>query len=167
MVSTMLNEGKIVEINKVENFELGNNPSLNGSKGARLGFSGMVNAVFGGGRSMDGFEVVTDKHRFLVLIDNGQSCCEDWGYICSEDDTEYFIGSELREVRCTDTTLKQATLNKADPDGYGFDRGGIQFVDFVTNNGTFQLAVYNSHNGCYGHGIIVAKDDDILLNDTL
>lgn len=43
----------------------------------------------------------------------------------------------------------------------------IQFVDFVTSRGTFQLAVYNSHNGYYGHGIIVAKDDEILLNETL
>lgn len=84
---------------------------------------------------------------------------------------ERFYGNDregysfLREVRCTDTVLKQATLDKAAP--YGFDEGGIQFVDFVTNIGTFQLAVYNSHNGYYGHGIIVAKDDDILLDDTL
>jgi hypothetical protein len=51
--------------------------------------------------------------------------------------------------------------------GYYEDEGGIQFVDFVTDKGVFQLAVYNAHNGYYGHGILVAKDDEILLNDTL
>ena len=48
-----------------------------------------------------------------------------------------------------------------------FHFGGIQFVDFVTDRGTFQLAVYNSHNGYYGHGILVLKNDEVLLEDDL
>ena len=51
--------------------------------------------------------------------------------------------------------------------GYYEEEGGIQFVTFKTNKSVFQLAVYNCHNGYYGHGIIVAKDEEILLNDTL
>jgi len=47
------------------------------------------------------------------------------------------------------------------------DGGGICFVDFITTNGTFQLAVYNSHNGYYGHGIVVAIDEKIVHDDTL
>ncbi len=133
-------------------------------KGGRLGFAQMITAL-GGWSAMDGYKVQTDAHTFHVLIDNGQSCCESWGYLSSEDDLSYFIGAELREVKLTDTALKQ---QKVEASGYyDGDEGGIQFVDFLTDRGTFQLAVYNSHNGYYGHGIVVAKDENILLNETL
>lgn len=88
------------------------------------------------------------------------------GLLQSEDDLTAYIGAELREVHLTDTALNKAAVEKSDYYD-GDDGGGIQFVDFVTDRGTFQLAVYNSHNGYYGHGILFAKDDAILLNDTL
>jgi hypothetical protein len=115
-------------------------------------------------RKMDGYKVETDKHTFHILIDNGQNCCEWWGYFSSEDDFNYYIGAELREVNLTDTALNKTVVEKSD---YYDDKGGIQFVDFVTDKGTFQLAVYNSHNGYYGHGIVVAKDDERLLDERL
>jgi hypothetical protein len=113
---------------------------------------------------MDGYKIETDKHTYLVLIDNGQSCCESWGYFASDDDLKQYIGSELCEVNLTDKALNTMALKES---GFYDDCGGIQFVDFVTNKGTFQLAVYNAHNGYYGHGILVAKDDEIILNETL
>ncbi len=114
---------------------------------------------------MDGYMIETDKHKFYVLIDNGQSCCESWGYLASEDDLSRFVGSTLLEISLTDTALnKQKVENSNYYDG---DEGGIQFVDFVTSAGTLQLAVYNAHNGYYGHGILIAKDTEIILNNTL
>lgn len=136
--------------------------TMNGS-GGRLGMSQMINAL-SGYSAMDGYKIQTDKHTFLVLIDNGQSCCENWGYFSSEDNLENYIGSQLKEIKLTDKALNQQVVEKTD---YYEDDGGIQFVDFITDKGTFQIAVYNAHNGYYGHGIIVAKDDDILLNDVL
>ena len=73
--------------------------------------------------------------------------------------------TELLEVNVTDIALNQKVLTQMNEDY--IDNREIQFVDFKTNLGTFQLAVYNSHNGYYGHGILVAKDNEILLNDTL
>ena len=121
------------------------------------------NTFYGG---MDGYEVLTDKHRYQVLIDNGQSCCEDWGYLTSEDDLELFVGAQLLEVRLTDTELRNTTLNEGLRE-WGFDGGGVQFVDFVTDRGVFQLAVYNSHNGYYGHGIAIWRDEEVLLDTIL
>lgn len=132
-------------------------------KGGRLGFSQMLGNI-SGVSDMDGYKVTTNKHTVQVLIDNGQSCCENWGYFASEDDLSSFIGSELREVNLTDTALN---TSKVEESGYYDDGGGIQFVDFVTSQGTFQLAVYNAHNGYYGHGIVVARDNDILLTETV
>lgn len=152
----------IKSIEEISDFSCKSIAPLEGT-GGRLGMSQMINAL-GGYGEYDGYKVVTDKHIYLILIDNGQSCCESWGYISSEDDHTKFIGAELKEVNLTDKALNTKIVEES---GYYDDCGGIQFVDFVTNEGVFQLAVYNAHNGYYGHGIIVAKDDDVLLNDTL
>lgn len=33
------------------------------------------------------------------------------------------------------------------------------FVDIKTDKGVFQLTVYNSHNGYYGHSVVFLRDD--------
>lgn len=156
-----MSEGIIQRIEEVHNQGIPPIAPLEGT-GGRLGLAGLVNALSGTG-SMDGYEVATDKHTYRVLIDNEDSCCESWGYVASDDDLSAFVGADLREVRLTDVALNSATAECAT----GLDEGGIQFVDFVTDRGALQLAVYNGHNGYYGHGILVAKDDEVLLNDTL
>jgi len=157
--------GKIKSIEEVVDFEIKPVAKSEGS-GGKLGLSQMITGFYGYS-CMDGYKVKTDKHSFYILIDNGQSCCEEWGYIsCAEDelDLKYFLGSQLIEVNLTDVALNQTIVDNS---GYYEEDGGIQFIDFKTNIGTFQLAVYNAHNGYYGHGIIVAKDEEILLNDTI
>ena len=155
--------GKIKSIEEVRDYKIQPIAKMDGT-GGRLGMTQMINALCGYS-NMDGYKIETDKHIFHVLIDNGQSCCESWGYLSSEDDHSPFVGAELQEVRLTDTALKQSVVEESDY--YGGDGGGIQFVDFVTDKGVFQLAVYNDHNGYYGHGILVAKDEEILTNETL
>ena len=118
-----------------------------------------------GYENMDGYKVETDEHIIYVLIDNVQSCCESWGYFASEDNLNQFIGAELMEINLTDTALNKEKVEKSDY--YDGDSGGIQFVDFVTDKGIFQLAVYNAHNGYYGHEILVTLDNDIILDETL
>lgn len=155
--------GKIKSIQLVNDFKIEPIAKKDGS-GGRLGMSQMIRFL-GGFSEMDGYKIETENHVFFVLIDNGQSCCESWGYMSSEEDHSRFIGAELIEVNLTDTALKK---ERVDESGYyESDGGGIQFVDFITDKGVFQLAVYNGHNGYYGHGILVAKDCEIILNDTL
>lgn len=154
--------GKITKISKVFDFTIKPVTPLEGTGGS-LGTSQMINALWGHPNT-DGYKVETDKHTYYVLIDNEQSCCESWGYFSSEDDLEHYIGAELLEVRLTDKALNTKAVEES---GYYFDKGGIQLVDFITNKGKFQLAVYNAHNGYYGHGILVARDDEIILNDVL
>lgn len=97
----------------------------------------------------DGFRVSTDKQDITVLISNGQSCCENWGYLVSEDDTEKFVGATLKDVTITDTALITHDDLKY------LDEGEAMFVNFETSKGTFQIAVYNGHNGYYGHSVKV------------
>lgn len=157
--------GYIKEIKEITNLELGNRAPLNGEDGQQLGFSGLINSLFGR-RKMAGYEVTTNKSHFLILIDNEQSCCEDWGYISSEDNLQEFVQSELLDIVLTDTALDSFSTSIIEMIKYP-DEGGIQFVTFKTSKGDFQLAVYNAHNGYYGHGIIVAENNKILLDSTL
>lgn len=119
--------------------------------------------------TLDGYKISTADHTIRVLISSNQQCCESWGYFASEDDLSAFVGAALQEIRLTDTALKQEVVEAScygDEHRYE-DGGGVQFVDFVTSQGTFQLAVYNAHNGYYGHPILVAIDDEKLLEADL
>lgn len=159
----MASLGKILSITEVNNIKLGNKGFLNGSNGSRLGMSQMISSL-SGYNAYDGYKITTENHEFYILIDNGQSCCESWGYFYLNDDEQMFVGATLREVNLTDTALNKKKVEESD---YYDDAGGIQFVDFVTSKGTLQFAVYNAHNGYYGHAIIFAKDEEIFHQDTL
>lgn len=131
---------------------------------ASLGITQMLNALCGYAE-YDGYKIITSDHEYVILIDNGQCCCESWGYFTSNDNPDDFIGKELLSVELTDVALNIKAVENSD---YYDDCGGIQFVNFNTNGGdVLQFAVYNAHNGYYGHPIIVAKDEDIIHQDTL
>lgn len=148
--------GVIQSIEEFENFRVA--PAAEEpQKGGRSGLSQIADYP------VDGYKVVTDKHTFYVLIASYQSCCGDSGYLSSEDVLSNYIGSLLLEVNLTDTALNNQVLEESEYRDYG----GIQFVDFVTNTGVFQLAVYNYYNGFYGQDILVAKDEDLMLYETL
>jgi len=162
---------KIKQIEEVKSLGLGNQGLLNGQNGSRLGMSGMIGSLFGGS-NYDGYKVVTTEHTYLILIDNGQSCCESWGYLSTNDDVNDFVGANLLDFKLTDTALNTKKLSEESRyivwnGKIDLDAGGIQFVDIETDKGVLQFAVYNSHNGYYGHPILIAKDNEILLSDTL
>jgi hypothetical protein len=157
-----INLGKITSIKEITGLKLSNRSSLEGN-GGRLGLSQVINTLSGYGEK-DGYLVETDKHKWHLLIDNSQSCCEDWGYLWSDDNLENYIGKELMSVKITDMALNTKMIEK-EKDIY---EGAIKFVDFnFSDGGVLQFAVYNSHNGYYGHDILIAKDKKILLSDVL
>lgn len=103
----------------------------------------------------DGFAITTDKQVIKLLIDNGQSCCESWGYFMSEDDLEQFIGADLLDVNLTDAALntKQIEKNKDN-----IDCDEVMFVNINTSKGLLQFVAYNDHNGYYGHNAYVFSE---------
>lgn len=113
---------------------------------------------------MEGYKITTDKQEIKVLISDGQSCCENAGYFATNDDVDSFVGAKISGIKLTDTCLNIQLMEKDFE--YGFDEGGIQFVDIETNKGTLQLAVYNSHNGYYGHSISIVSEQ-ISLESSL
>jgi len=100
---------------------------------------------------MAGYEIKTSKQSIKLLIGDEQSCCESWGYFLSEDDTQYFIGANLRNVTVTDTALKTYDVDNLKY----LDNGDVMFVNIKTSRGLLQFVAYNVHNGYYGHKAIV------------
>ena len=97
--------------------------------------------------NLEGYKITTDRQVIKLGIDNGQSCCENWGYFMSEDDVQSFVGSILIGIELTDTQLKKVEEFDID-NSY---EGDAMFVNLKTNNGLLQFVAYNEHNGYYGH----------------
>ena len=97
-------------------------------------------------RNTSGFHITTDKQVITLEIENGQNCCEEWGYFMSHDDFTEFIGAELTDVKIVDEALKVY-------DGLDMDNTDlyIMFVNIGTANGLLQFVAHNSHNGYYSH----------------
>lgn len=98
--------------------------------------------------TMDGFKITTNKQEIFILIDNDQSCCEHWGYISSEDRFDDFIGAKILGIN--QVGLDLAIKNVKDFD-FSSDEMSAVFINVETSKGTLQFALYNSHNGYYGH----------------
>jgi len=101
-----------------------------------------------------GFTIETTEQEIMLLIENEQCCCEDWGYLLSEDNTEMFIGAEIMNIFVTDTEYKNYDI----PFGDSLDAGDVVFVNVDTNVGRLQFVAYNAHNGYYGHSVRVVSN---------
>jgi hypothetical protein len=123
-----------------------------------------IEVIHGYDNEYDGYKVTTNKQEIFVLISNDQSCCEDWGYFATNDEIKDFIGATLLELKLVDESLDVKKLNEKLE--YGLDEGAVQFVNFETDRGTFQLAVYNAHNGYYSH-VILIKSNQVKLEGRL
>lgn len=110
------------------------------------------------GWTYEGYVVKTENKEYFLLIQDSVSCCENFGHICSADSKEElqsFIGSELLKIELVNTKHEKVELKQyTSEDEY-------EFVNLETNKGTLQLAVYNSHNGYYGHTVLIKVSDTV------
>lgn len=102
----------------------------------------------------DGYKVTTDKRMLFVLVSNGQCWCENWGQVASDDSLNDYIGAELISVEEVDSSYNTNVAEFAE----GGECTESVFVNFNTNKGTFQLVVYNHHNGYYGHDVVFIEN---------
>ncbi len=109
----------------------------------------------------DGYKIITSEQEILFLIDNRQNCCEDWGYIISEDDTTSFTGAELLNIETTDINRIKKELSN-----YSHEELNSIFIDVNTSRGTLQFALYNDHDGYYSHDIII-KSKQLSIESNL
>lgn len=134
--------------------------------------------------SEDGTSRIIKTHSFkiAVSIDNKVQCCENFGgFIICEDSYNAFVGKKLRSIELTDTFLITKSLchfdlydgiedSESGPRAFLYDFDGnktysfpdIVFVNFKTDAGVLQFAVYNYHNGYYGHDVVVTVNKETV-----
>jgi hypothetical protein len=109
----------------------------------------------------EGYKITTDKQEIFMLISSYQQCCESWGYLISEDDTQSFVGSNLISVEVVDSALNSKIVQAVND--CNDDYVNTLFVNVSTSAGILQFTAYNSHNGYYGHEVTIISDQ---LNHT-
>lgn len=88
------------------------------------------------------------------------NCCENWGYLTSEDDLEQFVGADLINVYMVDTALKvYPVMKEAFNSNEESSEDCVQFVNINTSVGMLQLVAYNAHNGYYGHAVVLESEN--------
>ena len=111
----------------------------------------------GEGTSYEGYKIKTTTKEFVIGISNGSSCCESWGHITSEDNLNKFIGAEILNYRCINSAdYNEIELTRKNAGEY-VDVYDCAFIDFNTDRGVLQFAVYTSHNGYYGHHMQIVE----------
>lgn len=109
----------------------------------------------------DGYRICTNKADYYFVIDNGQACCEEWGYLSTPDDLDSFVGADLISISkvSTNDCAKRPNLKEMIEDKY--EPAETMFVNVETSNGLLQFAAYNQHNGYYGHDVLCFKIEKI------
>lgn len=114
-----------------------------------------------------GYLINLDNDRgCFVLIESGQFSYENSGYVISTDEPDDFIGAELLNVTLTSKALNTKQMMQELEDNEIVESEAV-FVNFETSAGLFQIAVYNSHDGYYGHDVVIVYDDKVLFDDLL
>ena len=109
-----------------------------------------------------GYTIRTDTDEICLLIEEGQLCCEETGYLWSEEDPSCFVGATLTKVTLTNTSLNTQRFPQPEnpepeiifgrPEIFG-ERTNTVFVNLHTDRGTLQFVAYNTHTGAYGHTV--------------
>lgn len=111
----------------------------------------------------DGCIIHTTTCNIIIAIDNDQQCCENAGYLASEDDFTDYIGAEILKIELVDENIGKIEFESDDLER----ESNIIFVNVETSKGTLQFAVYNCHNGYYGHEVLIKIEDEVLYNDSI
>ena len=107
----------------------------------------------------EGFVIKTSKQTIKVGISSYQQCCEDYGYLITEDDISKFVGSALMSIHRVDRFLGSIAVETLDD----LDCGDAMFINFSTDVGLFQIVAYNAHNGYYGHdAVVISRELNIM-----
>ena len=83
---------------------------------------------------------VFDDDSTMAMLDNGQSCCE-FRYMQTDDDLNYFIGAKFLGAQIKDAP---------DIEDESGECHEVQFLEILTDKGSFVMANHNEHNGYYG-----------------
>lgn len=106
----------------------------------------------------DGFRIKTTNGNVEIGIENNLNCCESFGTMASNDNFSDFYGAEILEIKYTRENNKLLETFELKLSEQCIELQDILFITLETTKGTLQFAVYNVHNGYYGHDCYVSCD---------
>ena len=110
----------------------------------------------------DGFIITFEDDTQIKLgISNGQGCCEQWGYLMSQDDFSDFVGARVLSVEGVDSNKASIDLGRA------LYKGNAMFINVSTTAGLLQFVAYNEHNGYYSHEAVVVENGTVTHSESL
>ena len=110
-------------------------------------------SIDGYNQNYEGYVITTTEQEIKVGISSGQSCCENYGYLSTNDELSEFVGAELISIEQVDKALNATKLKDT-----SVEESEAMFINFSTSHGFMQLVAYNSHNGYYGHdAVLISK----------
>jgi hypothetical protein len=110
----------------------------------------------------DGFIITLEDNTQIKLgISNGQGCCEQWGYLMSQDDFSDFIGAAVLNIEGVDSERASIDL------GRELYEGNAMFINVYTTAGLLQFVAYNEHNGYYSHEAVVIENGTVTISESL
>lgn len=105
----------------------------------------------------DGFEIITEQHKYQLLIDNEQQCCEKFG-LDTDDNFEDYIGANVLSIEKLVTDLSTPEDTEIG------DVNKVLFLRIHTSSGEITFKVYNCHNGYYSHTVVyLVKDGETII----
>jgi len=102
---------------------------------------------------LSGYAITTSKQVIKFLVESFQLCCEEWGYMTTNDNTNDFVGAKVLAIKRVAADYSKLPIV---PDDDEFIN--TIFVDIETNIGVLQFAAYNAHNGYYGHEVKIVSE---------
>ena len=114
------------------------------------------------GDTGDGYVVRTRLREIVVLISDDQGCCEQFGYMATSDNISDYIGASLLGVdvcEFDEDELGREYVTRSFPLDHPIldpsESMEAAFIYLRTSAGALTLAVYNEHNGYYGHSVFI------------
>src|SRR5688500_16599576 len=83
----------------------------------------------------DGYLIQTSDQVIKIGISDFASCCEQFGYVTSEDDLSNYVGAEFLGLKVTDTELRKYTDAELPNWSLSWNECSAMFVDVETSNG--------------------------------
>jgi hypothetical protein len=112
----------------------------------------------------DGFKIKTTIQDYYLLIENFQQCCEEWGYLHTEDNINDFVGAVVNEVTVMDTDDEIIDIESHVGSAESIDS---VFITFHTEKGNLQFVAYNAHNGYYGHEVYIVTGSTVAVDTVI
>lgn len=110
-----------------------------------------------------GYEIITSHQAIRFIISKEPICCEHFGYICTNDNIEDFIGAEVLSISSLNGDGSTTLFTPEYLRGPTYEELKV-FLNIDTNRGRLQFVVYNSHNGHYGHRVKIQSSRSSRLN---